>query len=200
MEKQLLTEFLLFEYDAIEPITDPNSDGIVRMKGIIQRANSPNANNRIYPRAILEREDKNMQASITERRALGELDHPDSPIVQLENTSHLLSKSWWDGEALMGEIEVLDTPKGKILEALVKRNIKLGISSRGLGSTSRTNEGHDMVEDDFSLVCYDMVSNPSTNNAFMHLKEHQDYRALTENNRLILLDDILDEILSLGIE
>jgi len=189
----LLHNFLLFEYDEVKP--SRSSDGIVSMKGVIQRAGSPNANNRIYPRPILEREDEKYQELIGERRSLGELDHPDSPIVQLENVSHLVTGTSWDGDNLIGEIEVLDTPKGQILGKLVERNIKLGISSRGLGSTSRTNEGHDIVEDDFNLVTYDMVSNPSTSNAYMHLKESVEYRTLVKQNRVLNLDSILNEIL-----
>jgi len=188
---------MIFEHEAVEPVTDPRSDGILRMKGIIQKAGAPNANNRIYPKPILEREDQKMQEAITERRALGECDHPDSPIVQLENTSHLLTKSWWEGDSLMGEIEILDTPKGQILESLIKRNVKLGISSRGLGSTSRTNEGYDMVEDDFSMICYDLVSNPSTGGAYMHLKESVEFQTLISSNKEILINNILDEILEL---
>ncbi len=191
----LLHSFLLFEYEDVKP--SKSSDGIISMRGIIQAAGKPNANNRIYPRPILEREDKKYQELITDRRALGELDHPDSPIVQLENVSHLLTETKWDGENLLGEVEVLDTPKGQILGKLVDRGIKLGISSRGLGSTSRTNEGYDMVEDDFNLVCYDMVSNPSTSNAFMNLQESVAYQTLITQNRVVLLDEILNDILEL---
>ena len=191
----LLHSFLLFEYEDVKP--SKSSDGIISMRGIIQAAGKPNANNRIYPRPILEREDKKYQELIADRRALGELDHPDSPIVQLENVSHLLTETKWDGENLLGEVEVLDTPKGQILGKLVDRGIKLGISSRGLGSTSRTNEGYDMVEDDFNLVCYDMVSNPSTSNAFMNLQESVAYQTLITQNRVVLLDEILNDILEL---
>ena len=192
---QLLHNFMIFEYGEVEP--SKSSDGIITMKGIVQKAQAPNANNRIYPRPILEREDAKYQELINERRSLGELDHPDSPIVQLENVSHLVTETSWDGENLVGEIEVLDTPKGQILGKLVDRDIKLGISSRGLGSTSRTNEGYDMVEDDFNLVCYDMVSNPSTSNAFMNLQESVAYQTLIKQNRMVLLDEILNEILEL---
>tara|TARA_R110000744_G_scaffold283816_1_gene395195 strand:- start:77 stop:679 length:603 start_codon:yes stop_codon:yes gene_type:complete len=191
----LLHNFLLFEYDDVKP--SRSSDGIVSMRGVIQKAGEPNANNRIYPRQILEREDGKFQELIGERRALGELDHPDSPIVQLENVSHLVTGTSWEGDNLIGEIEVLDTPKGQILGKLVERKIKLGISSRGLGSTSRTNEGHDVVEDDFNLVTYDMVSNPSTSNAYMHLKENKDYKIIMAQNRILGLNGILDEILGL---
>ena len=193
--KGLLHNFMLFEYGEVEP--SKSSDGIVTMKGVIQKAQQPNANNRIYPRPILEREDAKYQELIKERRSLGELDHPDSPIVQLENVSHLLTETKLDGDDLVGTVEVLDTPKGQILEKLINRDIKLGISSRGLGSTSRTNEGYDMVEDDFSLVCYDMVSNPSTSGAYMNLQESIEYRTLISQNRIVLLDEILNDILEL---
>ena len=193
--KGLLHNFMLFEYGEVEP--SKSSDGIVTMKGVIQKAQQPNANNRIYPRPILEREDAKYQELIKERRSLGELDHPDSPIVQLENVSHLLTETKWDGDDLVGIVEVLDTPKGQILEKLINRDIKLGISSRGLGSTSRTNEGYDMVEDDFNLVCYDMVSNPSTSGAYMNLQESIEYRTLVSQNRVVLLDEILNDILEL---
>ena len=191
----LLHNFMIFEYEDVQP--SKSSDGIVTMKGIIQKAQQPNANNRIYPRPILEREDAKYQELIGERRALGELDHPDSPIVQLENVSHLVTETKWDGDDLLGTVEVLDTPKGQILEKLIGRDIKLGISSRGLGSTSRTNEGYDMVEDDFNLVCYDMVSNPSTSGAYMNLQESREYKTLVSQNRMVLLDEILNDILEL---
>ena len=191
----LLHNFMIFEYEDVQP--SKSSDGIVTMKGIIQKAQQPNANNRIYPRPILEREDAKYQELIGERRALGELDHPDSPIVQLENVSHLVTETKWDGDDLLGTVEVLDTPKGQILEKLINRDIKLGISSRGLGSTSRTNEGYDMVEDDFNLVCYDMVSNPSTSGAYMNLQESREYKTLVNQNRIVLLDEILNDILEL---
>jgi hypothetical protein len=185
----------VFEYGEVEP--SKSSDGIITMKGVVQKAQAPNANNRIYPKPILEREDAKYQELISERRSLGELDHPDSPIVQLENVSHLVTETKWDGNDLIGTVEVLDTPKGQILEKLIGRDIKLGISSRGLGSTSRTNEGYDMVEDDFSLVCYDMVSNPSTSGAYMNLQESREYKTLVSQNRMVLLDEILNDILEL---
>lgn len=194
-DSNLLHNFLLFEYEDVKP--SKSSDGIVRMKGIIQAAGKPNANNRIYPREVLEREDRRYQELVKDRRAMGELDHPDSPVVQLENVSHLVTETKWEGQNLIGEIEVLDTPKGQILGKLVERNVKLGISSRGLGSVRRNNEGYDMVEEDFNLVCYDMVSNPSTSNAYMHLQESAVYRTLMRQNKIMSLEKILDDILGL---
>jgi hypothetical protein len=173
----LVHGFLMFEYDDVK--TAKSSDGLVEMQGIIQAAGKPNANNRVYPREI------------------GELDHPDSPIIQLENVSHLVTETHWNGNDLVGTIEVLDTPKGNILSKLIDRKIKLGISSRGLGSTSRGQGGYDVVEEDFGLICYDMVSNPSTSGAFMNLKESVEYNILINQNKNILLDDLLNDILGL---
>ena len=191
----LVHGFLMFEYDDVK--TAKSSDGLVEMQGIIQAAGKPNANNRVYPREILEREDSKYQELIGERRSLGELDHPDSPIIQLENVSHLVTETHWNGNDLVGTIEVLDTPKGNILSKLIDRKIKLGISSRGLGSTSRGQGGYDVVEEDFGLICYDMVSNPSTSGAFMNLKESIEYNILINQNKNILLDDLLNDILGL---
>lgn len=191
----LVHGFLMFEYDDVK--TAKSSDGLIEMQGIIQAAGKPNANNRVYPREVLEREDKKYQELIRERRSLGELDHPESPIIQLENVSHLVTETHWNGNDLIGTIEVLDTPKGNILSKLIDRKIKLGISSRGLGSTSRGQGGFDIVEEDFGLICYDMVSNPSTSGAFMNLKESVEYSILINQNKNILLDDLLNDILGL---
>ncbi len=193
--RKLLREFMLFEHGDIHPST--SSDGILKMEGIIQIANKVNANGRLYPRSILEREDKKYQELIKDRRALGELDHPSSSCVELQNVSHLFTKTFWEGDNLYGELEVLDTPKGNILAKLVERNIKLGISSRCLGETKRNSNGIDVVDESLSLIAFDAVGNPSTSGAFMNLRESKDYRILTESNRLILLDEILNEILNL---
>ena len=167
------------------------------LEGIFGEIDTKNKNNRIYTEDEYVPQIQQLQDKIKSSKLLGELDHPDSPIVQLENVSHLVTDTNWDGDNLMGTIEVLDTPKGQILEKLINRDIKLGISSRGLGSTSRTNEGYDMVEDDFNLVCYDMVSNPSTSGAYMNLQESREYKTLVNQNRIVLLDEILNDILEL---
>jgi len=125
-----------------------------------------NGNGRIYKKETLQREIENYQKAIRERRSLGELDHPDDSVINLKNASHIITKMWWSGDDVMGKIEVLDTPSGKVLKALVEAGVKLGISSRGLGSTKQEN-GITMVEDDFQLICFDMVSEPSTPDAYM---------------------------------
>ena len=141
-------------------------DGGVYLVGIVQKAGTKNGNGRVYRRETLEREVKNYQRAINERRSLGELDHPDDSVVNLKNCSHLITKLWWQGNDVMGKIEVLDTPAGKILKNLVKANVKLGISSRGLGSVKQEKD-KTIVEDDFQLICFDMVSEPSTPGAYV---------------------------------
>jgi len=141
------------------------SGGLV-LSGIMQKANQENGNGRIYSRRILQREIDNYQKIIEDRRALGELDHPDDSVVNLKNTSHMVTKMWWEGDNVMGKVKVLETPSGNILKSLVRGGVKLGISSRGLGST-RKESGKIIVEDDFQLICFDFVQEPSTPGAFM---------------------------------
>jgi len=140
---------------------------------------------------ILEREVKNYQNLINDRRALGELDHPDDSVINLKNVSHVVTSVWWNGPDVMGKIEVLNTPSGKVLQELINANIKIGISSRGLGSVRQ--QGQDtIVEDDFQLICFDIVSEPSTPNAFM-LKEWK--QRGSENNTISKINKALDDIL-----
>ena len=141
-------------------------EGSVFLVGVCQKAGTKNGNGRIYPRDILEREVNNYQRAIQERRALGELDHPDDSVINLKNASHLVTKMWWSGDDVMGKIEILDTPSGRILKDLLKSDVKLGISSRGMGSV-RESQGILEVEEDFQLICFDMVSEPSTPGAYM---------------------------------
>jgi hypothetical protein len=142
------------------------SNGGVYLVGVCQKAGTKNGNGRIYRKETLQREVESYQKAIIERRSLGELDHPDDSVINLKNASHLATKMWWNGDSVMAKFEVLDTPSGKILKDLVKAGIKLGISSRGLGSTKQE-KGNTMVEDDFQLICFDMVSEPSTPGAYL---------------------------------
>ena len=147
------------------------AEGGLILSGKIQEADVKNGNGRKYGEKILRREIEKYQGMINQNRALGELDHPDSSVINLKNVSHLVIKTWWDGPAVMAKIKVLPTPSGKILQTLVESGVKLGISSRGLGSTHQ-NGGVTIVDDDFQLICFDMVSEPSTPEAFM-MKEHK---------------------------
>lgn len=139
------------------------------VQGIIQKANQKNENERIYPPEVLKREVKNyIDGPIKENRALGELDHPDSSVINLNNVSHNIKKIWWDGDDVMGQIEILDTPSGNILKSLFKNGISVGISSRGMGSVKENmSEGTVEVQDDFELLCWDFVSTPSTPGAYV---------------------------------
>jgi hypothetical protein len=142
------------------------NEGAVYLVGICQKAGTKNGNGRVYRKETLQREVENYQKAIRERRSLGELDHPDDSVINLKNASHLVTKMWWTGDDVMGKIEVLDTPSGNILKDLIKAGVKLGISSRGLGSVKQE-KGNTIVEDDFQLICFDMVSEPSTPGAFL---------------------------------
>jgi len=143
-----------------------SNEGRVVLNGVLQKCDTLNQNGRIYPRSILEREIINYQKFIRERRALGECDHPDSSVVELKNVSHLVTSARVEGDDVIGTIEILDTPNGNILKNLIEAGVTLGISSRGVGSTR--NEGDSqIVQEDFQLICFDMVSEPSTPGAFM---------------------------------
>lgn len=168
MTLKLLQEWTPLEYSAsmIEESKRQNN-GRVLLRGVLQKADTLNQNGRIYPKAVLEREVRNYQKFIKERRAIGELDHPSTSVVELKNGSHIVTEAWFDGDVVYGVIEVLDKlPMGKILQGYIEHGVKVGISSRGVGST--TNEGgHSLVNDDFQLICWDMVAEPSTPGAFM---------------------------------
>ena len=173
MNKKLLVDVRPFDIsrNKIDESIKENNGKLV-VKGVLQRAESKNQNGRVYPREVLLKEvSKYLENQVTERRALGELDHPESSVVNLNNASHNVIEMHWDGDDLLGTVEVLSTPAGNILKELFKSGIKLGISSRGLGSVEPVNEkdGEDTVEvqPDFELIAFDFVSNPSTHGAFM---------------------------------
>ena len=167
MAKKLLVTTMPFEFspEQISESIEKNS-GKLLVRGILQKAKEQNQNGRVYSRPLLEREAGKYQEMINDRRALGELDHPESSVVNLQNVSHNVTKMWWEGDNLVGDVEVLGTPAGNILKELFKSGITLGISSRGMGTT-RESEGKTLVNDDFELVAFDFVSNPSTRGAFL---------------------------------
>jgi hypothetical protein len=146
------------------------ANGGMYLTGMLQCGDTKNGNGRVYPIKVLEREINNYKKLVKENRALGELDHPDDSVINLKNASHMITDCWMDGPKVMGKAKVLDTPSGQILRSLVDSGVKLGISSRGLGSVHEGKEGT-IVEDDFQLICFDFVSEPSTPNAFMTLRE-----------------------------
>jgi len=192
MSKLLQEHFnLVYDKKIIKEFKD-QSQPIV-LKSILQRAESVNQNKRIYPRKILEREVENYKKAILENRSTGELDHPESSIVSLERISHVIRDIWWDNNEVWGKIEVLNTPKGKIVQELLESGISVGISSRGIGETNKDSEGNDIVSENFILVAFDLVAEPSTQNAW--LTESKDI-SLDEIRRMVPKSDRVNRVLN----
>jgi hypothetical protein len=180
--KELLTEAL-----------DSNKPLILR-NVVLQRANAKNQNGRVYPKEILMREASvYKQNFVNQRRALGELDHPESPVVNLKNVCCNIVGLWTDGNDVRGDIEILTTPTGNIVRELIRNNIKLGVSSRGMGSVKQMSENTVEVQEDFALICFDIVSNPSTIGAFITENVMQQVAAPYDSiNKLV--HDFLSEV------
>jgi hypothetical protein len=158
------------------------------LTGILQKGNTKNGNGRKYPSHVLEREMKNYDMLIKQRRAFGELDHPDTSVVDLKNASHMVTRYWMDGDTVMGAIKILDTPCGEIVKGIVKSGGQVGISSRGLGSVVNESNGTSIVQEDFTLICFDIVADPSTPGAFMNPQKIRESKYRVNS----LLNSILD--------
>jgi hypothetical protein len=170
------------------------SAGGMILSGKLQECDVQNGNGRIYPRNVLLREVESYKKLVKENRALGELDHPETNVIQLEKVSHRVTSVWMEGNNVMGKVQVMNTPAGKILQELVNGGCKMGISSRGMGSV-REDKGSTIVEEDFQLICFDFVSEPSTPNAFM-MKEAKEFqnKIFTKADRINrLLNEVLNE-------
>jgi hypothetical protein len=175
-----------------------NNSGRLIVQGVVQRAEAKNGNGRVYPKDTLEREiQKYKDTYIKENRALGELDHPESPVINLKNVCHNVKDVWWDGDDVIAKIEVLPTPSGNILKSLLTVGITVGISSRGMGSVKQIGETVE-VQDDFELLCWDFVSTPSTQGAFMEImnesKQYNQYNK-EEQKKLGKINELVTEIL-----
>ena len=194
MSKSLLIEYALFTPKSV--LTEGRGDRNLMVEGVIQRADSKNQNGRVYPKDILEREvEKYIQGPVSENRALGELDHPESMVINLKNVSHNIKKLWWNGDDLMGKIEVLPTPSGNILKELFINKITVGISSRGMGSVQSLGEGTVEVQDDFELLCWDFVSTPSTQGAFMTPTGLSEGYKPQHNNKYSKINTLVSDII-----
>jgi hypothetical protein len=204
MNKQVIVDYIgsiQFTPEQINESISSNGGKLI-VSGIMQRGSTGNdknfnQNGRSYPLPILRREaDKYKKVFVAERRALGELDHPESSVVNLSNVSHNIVDLWWDGTDLMGKIEILATPSGNIAKELLRAGIRLGISSRGMGSVRELGEGKVEVQDDFEIVCWDLVSNPSTQGAFMdNLNESK--QGLIVNSRYTRVNALINDIISI---
>lgn len=204
MSNNILQEFNEFSYE----IQELNEDGMpkkFRLKGIFQKADVPNGNKRVYPRGILESAIQSTAQTVSEGRMLGELDHPDDAKIHLDKVSHKITNLKMDPQGFVyGEAEVLQTPAGKILESLIKSGVKLGISSRGFGSVKDRN-GLNEVQEDFKLVTFDIVSDPSTPGAFPnavyeHKEEETESTERVDEDYVTNLDFLVEEILEEDVE
>lgn len=199
-KKKIISEAFNIDYSSIPNLDKKlKNDLPIHLKGVIQRANAKNQNNRVYGKEVLDREVKRYkQTAIKEKRALGELDHPDSDVVEYKNASHRILDLWWEGDDLMGKIEVLSGeffPSANILRGCLKNNIPIGFSSRGFGSEKRIGDGTFAVDEDFSLICWDAVTNPSTHGAFGAFINENKTLDLKERTR-IEINDVIFKILS----
>jgi hypothetical protein len=203
MSKQLLTEFYALCKDGVclDLLSEGEKrqvvqEGAMFLTGRIQTADKKNGNGRSYPFKVLKREIDNYKKIVADNRACGELDHPDDSVINLKNVSHIVTSVWWDGKDVMGKIKVLDTPSGRILKDLINAGVKLGISSRGLGSVKESMGGSIVVQEDFELICFDIVSEPSTPNAYVYPKSQ---RGMYENKineaKQNIVDDLFKKIL-----
>lgn len=171
------------------------NNGRLIVEGVVQRANAKNGNGRVYPKDTLEREiQKYKDTYIKENRALGELDHPESPIINLKNVCHNILELWWNGDDVMGKIEILPTPSGNILKALLLAGITVGISSRAMGSVKQIGETVE-VQDDLDIVCWDFVSTPSTQGAFMEIVNESLNPNLAKIDKLTKINELITDIL-----
>jgi hypothetical protein len=192
MSKQLLIETHPIKIST-SPLTE-SIDGVKKsliVEGILATAEVKNGNGRYYSRDLWEREMQKYSELIKQRRAMGELDHPESQIINLKNVSHIISDYWWDGDDVMGKIEILNTPSGQILEALIRNNVTLGVSSRGMGSLEQRG-GVMEVQDDFELLCWDFVSTPSNPGSYMSvLREGKEYNTTDYSKVNSIIHEIL---------
>ena len=197
--KQLLIDHTSFRIAKLTLMTEgKNTNGRMLLQGKLQEAEVKNGNGRVYPREILQREvQKYIDGPVKQNNAMGELDHPEASIINLSNVSHNIKKVWWDGNDLMGQLELLNTPSGKIAMELVSAGIPLGISSRGMGSVKQLGETVE-VQDDFELLCWDLVSVPSTPGAYMQpvgslssIKEGKQYIARDYSKVNSLITEII---------
>jgi len=191
--KQVLIETIPFKVTPVqltEGLKAPSGNPLV--EGILATAEVKNGNGRYYPKDLWEREIDKYNQIVSENRATGELDHPDSTIISLKNVSHIIREVWWDGDKVIGKIEILPTVSGNILKALIENNVQVGVSSRGMGSLKEMNEGTLEVQDDFELLCWDFVSTPSNPGSYMQLvKEGKEI----PTNSYAKVNSILTEIL-----
>lgn len=165
---------------------DRDKGQIMKIRGVFQRADEENNNKRIYSKELLCREIEKLDEAMKGRRLMGELDHPQHDSVKLSNVSHLITKLDVKGNEIIGEAEILDTPMGKVAKALIEGGVQVGISSRGMGTLSEGQDGKRYVNEDFRLITWDLVADPSTRGA---------YPSLAESRQSVLVEEIMNDVL-----
>jgi hypothetical protein len=196
---QLLQDVFIIENLTV--LEEGKGSDTMKIRGVFQRANEENNNGRIYPNKVLRGQLDKIQPLIEERRLCGELDHPQNDTVKLSNASHIVTKLEMKGNEVIGEAEILKTPAGLTAKALIEGGVKIGISSRGMGTLSENSDGKKYVNEDFKLVTFDLVADPSTRGAFPGISESTESAFAKENisklekesNFLVLLKQKLNE-------
>ena len=189
---QLLVETHVFKPNKVRLSENKSGRGLPLVEGILATAEVKNGNGRYYSKDLWNREIDKYMPLVKEHRAMGELDHPESSVINLKNVSHNISDMWWDGDNVMGKIEILPTPAGNILKALIESGITVGVSSRGMGSLE--DKGGVMeVQDDFELLCWDFVSTPSNPGSYMQLV--QESKEFKSQDKYKAVNEVLSEIL-----
>lgn len=204
MDKSIDNKYIISEFHTINPNVKEINEAIekgtaVIVPCILQKANTLNRNGRVYPFDILKREVTKYNELVKDRTAMGELDHPDSAVISLTNVSHLVTEMWWDGEVLHGKIQIVDTPAGDTVKGLLKSGVKLGISSRGVGSVKKNREDQDVVQEDFELIGFDIVSSPSTPGAYL-FKESRQWgmkKLVDSDSKLLRSDEVKNKLKSI---
>ena len=193
--KQILIETQLFQVSPRQLTEGAKSSiGNPMVEGILTTAEVKNGNGRYYSKELWEREIDKYMTNVKENRALGELDHPESSVINLKNVSHNIKSIWWDGDKVMGKIEILPTPSGNILKALIENNIMVGVSTRGMGSLKPLGETME-VQDDFELLAWDFVSTPSNPGSYMHASKTLNEGLSSPANKYSKVNAIITDIL-----
>lgn len=195
-DKYIISEFLTIDPNVKEINEAIEKNQPVIIPCILQKAGTLNRNGRVYPFDILKREVDKYHQLVKERAAMGELDHPDSAVISLTNVSHIVTEMHWENEVLHGKVQIVDTPAGDTVKGLLRSGVKLGISSRGVGSVKKNKEGQDVVQEDFELIGFDIVSSPSTPGAYL-FKESRQWgmkRLVDSDSKLLRADEVKSKI------
>ncbi len=189
----------VFIIEKLQILSEDKGRKTMKIRGVFQRADEANNNGRIYPRQLLESQLTKLKPLIAERRLCGELDHPENNTVKLSNASHLITKLYMQGNEVLGEAEVLSTPAGMVAQALINGGVRIGISSRGTGTLSEDANGTKIVNEDFNLVTFDLVADPSTRGAYPGMYESKESKFVKETTDKLIREQTFIKFLKKGL-